>query len=123
MYDVCNNSPMACRVVALVAHEASAALSDVPQSALQIGLRALGLHMAAESARKASEVSRPSRFSALLGIAQPAQVNVLDSGVSKRLRQRLFGETLSPRDWQLTDVDKATDACILKRRDEIDEVR
>jgi len=94
--DLCDDSPMAYRVVALVAHEASAALGDVTHSTLQIGLRTLGFHVPVERSYKSSKISRPSRFPPLFGIAQPAQVNVLDSGVGKRLRQRLLGETFSP---------------------------
>lgn len=66
-------------MVALVAHEASPTLGDVTNSAPEIGLRGLRLHVPAERVLKLSDLSRPSRFPALLGIAQSAQVDVLDS--------------------------------------------
>lgn len=110
---------MTITVIALVTHEAGGLRRCQSGNKFQTGLVRLRLSVSTEYLPEFLHTSRPRGFSTCFRIPQSANVRVADTHPFKSLSKLVLRETLTPRDWELTDIYERLNSDRLQSRNEI----
>jgi hypothetical protein len=87
---------MATGMIALIAHETSAAVLDESHCRPKCILCYLGVHVTAEDLPKARVVSSPRGLPALLWVAKAPEVDIVDTFSAECRRKRRLGKAPTP---------------------------
>ena len=117
-----HNGPVAHRVIAFEAQEAAVPVGHQGRGQGQVNLSHLRRHVGGEDGAEPGIIARPGRLPTRLRVAEPLEVDVLDTRLRQGGRQRPLGKPLPAGDGERTDVDHTGNAGGLEGRHEVGKV-